>query len=713
MELCRKCRGWFDNGDIRDHRLRCRPTGRGEPTEPYLRRTCERASRPESAISDPFTLKLVERFRKGHNTKKKSDDTARTRFIDCDKLLEALRRREPGNFRSLEECVVPENYPSVLAGVGELSGFDPATRDVRTPGTVDRLLATLRDATALRREEASTARDLDQETRRRVLDECERFDRLLTGSWPNDIGNHAKATALRRRCENPPPLPEGEDVRAVYAHALQLVAQYSDLLARFPTVRNFVQLNRALLAALTIYNGRRACEVAEAPHDCFRSRPTGVAQEQELRVVPILDRAVGVRTDPRRRPQFFLVPGDKNTRPVAVIVPPDLLPAIELVARTRHGLGIPDPENGPGLERLSPSKKNPERADAPVYNNLLFPRPDSLDPYRVTEIIRRLRNTTPGLRRSADLSTRAIRTRLATIAAELGDHLAVEALHNHLDHSEDTHRRYYRSADPGAATRGLLADDPSAPRDPTPGTSGEQQSPSGPAGTPGAATVPPPVFTLEQVQAAIPWRSNFLLLVDLQSQPETVRQIAEMAAATPTRYALEELPGDAFRVRCLSDEQSAPPSSNPVPPARAPASDAPPAAPAPPTSTAVPPARAPVSEAPPGTSKGAPAQRSPPVVPKEEPVEIDLAPGEEPSAELAVPSADTAGTSAARTARHWTPEEEGTLRTVFADFISAGNMPTRAEILARVLSGLTPEGRSVDAIRGHLYKMESDGTLKL
>lgn len=140
----------------------------------------------------------MTRFRWGHDANKRSEDAALTRFNDCCRFLTAVRHEAPEVIGSLENCVVPANYPAVLAGAKAISGFDPATHRVTTSGTVDRLLANLRDAVYLKREETSMSKELPEERKKEVIDECRRFDDLLSSAWPVDIRKHATLTTLRQ-----------------------------------------------------------------------------------------------------------------------------------------------------------------------------------------------------------------------------------------------------------------------------------------------------------------------------------------------------------------------------------------------------------------------------------------------------------------------------------------------------------------------------------
>lgn len=150
------------------------------------------------------------------------------------------------------------------------------------------------------------------------------LDELLTSSWPVDLGRDATLTTLQRRCANPPAIPVSRDVHVIFGEATLLVQRYTTILESHVTPLNFVRLNEGLLVALALCNGRRSSQLTGAPFECFRSRPAGDALQRELRVVPLLDRAVGVTPagldDHQRRPEFFMVPGGKNKRPVAVIV---------------------------------------------------------------------------------------------------------------------------------------------------------------------------------------------------------------------------------------------------------------------------------------------------------------------------------------------------------------------------------------------------------
>lgn len=635
-----------------------------EATETFLRKRARRAADPTSGISDSFTVRLVARFRRGHDSTKASNDAALTRFNDSCRLLAAARQRSPDTVESLSDCTDPKNYAVVLGAAKSITGFDEVTHRVENPGTVDRLLALLRDAVSLKREEAATSSVLPEESKREVMEQCRRFDDLLSSAWPVDIGKHAQLTTLQRRCSNPPQIPVSADVHALFREATSMVARCTALLEFHVTEKNFVQLSEALLVALVIYNGRRASEVSGAPFNCYRNRPTGEALQKELRVVPILDRAVGVRDavleDRSGRPEFFLVPGGKNKRPVAIIVPRSLLPGIDRLNATRDALMIPPPTGGSGGKRSQEKGKKKqqqqqqqgaEEAGPSRINDLLFPRPDSTHPYDVVHIIRRLRDRLVRdrrLQRPELLTTRTIRTRLATMASELPDRRDAEALNVHLDHSEATSSRYYKSADPTAAPR-AFADVHRDPRDdpvakpatlrPEEETKVREETPLTKTGIPAGL-----VRGIAQFGA---YAASETILASIGKAPKPARK----------RRTITEVEsvggGQTFRVSYFAEDE-------------------------------------------PETSAGRTAPQCPSPT------------GSVPGHPSGVKVEDDEEVNAPTQFRRWTQSETDQLKEVFREFLAAGRIPTRAEILTRIGLGMCPQDRSLASIRGQLFKIRAE-----
>ncbi|CAH0394270.1 unnamed protein product, partial [Bemisia tabaci] len=201
-----------------------------EATETFLRKRARRAADPTSGISDSFTVRLVSRFRRGHDSTKACNDAALTRFNDSCRLLAAARQLSPDSVKSLSDCIDPQNYAVVLGAAKSVTGFDAATHRVENPGTVDRLLALLRDAVSLKREETATASAFSEGSKREVRKQCCHFDDLLSSAWPVDIGRHAQLTTLQRRFSNPPEIPVSADVHALFREATSMVARSTALL---------------------------------------------------------------------------------------------------------------------------------------------------------------------------------------------------------------------------------------------------------------------------------------------------------------------------------------------------------------------------------------------------------------------------------------------------------------------------------------------------
>ncbi|CAH0394271.1 unnamed protein product [Bemisia tabaci] len=148
-------------------------------------------------------------------------------------LLAAARQQSPESVKSLSDCINPENYAGVRGAAKSITGFDAATYRVATPGTVDRLLALLRDAVSLKREETATASAFSEGSKREVRKQCCHFDDLLSSAWPVDIGRHAQLTTLQRRFSNPPEIPVSADVHASFREATSMVARSTVLLDPF------------------------------------------------------------------------------------------------------------------------------------------------------------------------------------------------------------------------------------------------------------------------------------------------------------------------------------------------------------------------------------------------------------------------------------------------------------------------------------------------
>lgn len=523
-----------------------------------------------------------------------------------------------------------------------LSGFDPETRDVRIVGMDRRMRSLLRDACEMRSEEATVSAVISGEDRRRIEEECARFCRLLETRWRIDIANHAKACELRRWCESPRSLPEDSDVRALFRTAWESLQAYARKLEAVPSTANFKGLSEALLAVLTVYNARRASEVAGAPLRCYLARPSARERESALRVVPLLDRAVGVKPaddddgHADRRPEFFLVPGTKNSRPVAVIVPNGLDTAIRLVIRSRRLLGIPDPKRGldlgDGLGRVVPPGMSKEAA-----NELLFPRPDSARPFDLPTILRRFRPRLPDARRPELLTTRALRARLATLAARLSDPRDSAAVRRHLDHSEAVHERAYVSAAPVTAEQ--LYDIHARP-DLRAGTSAEPHRPVEPLAS--RPPTPQPRLSLDEMQR----------ILDFSRYAAEETRLAEESRRQERRdrgFHAELLGESVYRV-----------SYGHRPPEEAVIEQ-----------------ELPVAEA-------RPARRSPPPC----------------ASEASVPTPPFP-----RVARRWSAEEDQALASLFSDHFRERRLPTHAQVEAAVRAGLGLPGRTASSMRTRIYTL--------
>lgn len=447
LRQCPNCRNFYSRASYRKHKTKCvrgaSPTSRGtdvavvveaqRPLEPnaapvtgasralqsQLRRRDEIR---EAGLADPFIVHLAEDYTRSHEGKRQLGGASH-RLRDAARLLLAVRRADP-RVANFEDCLRPRNFEAVAAAARSLAGVNESTGDVSVVGMSDRLLAILRDAVALRLDTALLDRSVGEEERNTIRQDTEDYGHLLTHRWGGVIGHISHATEVRRWCESVSNrVPEDEDVEALYRRVGELQLLYAERLVETPSRENYERLAEATIVDLTVYNRRRAPEVAMARLAAWRERTSSSSAE-----TPGTSSSAAQQSLER-----FYVTG-KCGRPVPVIVPERVLPSVDLLVRTRSSI----------LD------------EACSGSELLFPRPGSAEPYDTTSIVRRLRMTLP-LRRPELVTTTGLRRHLATKVAE-NEGGATKGLLSQMGHSRPTHLRHYVSPLLSAAATQRVAD---------------------------------------------------------------------------------------------------------------------------------------------------------------------------------------------------------------------------------------------------------------
>lgn len=450
FKVCEHCRRWYRRRTFRRHVSRCQrlqrerredelPTMERRPSQagptrqvprgvvvhaghvPSARRLEETLAphlRPgpvtEAGLRDHVIVGMVDRFYEGHRQPHHRPAVSR-RLRDAAALLLACRRADP-NIRTMSDCLRPGAFPTILEAARQLSGYDVDSGDVRVVGMPARLRCVIRECISFRHAEVLQSRQVSEAERERVRTETGDLQVLMAASWRDLLMTNARRAQAVRRIDNPPPLPHEEDVAAVIAAARHEEEVYSYALRLQPSVCDFDRLCRALIAGLTVFNRRRAGEVARARLVQFKNRPNPDDIPSEA-----LERLPHDERQSVAAYRVFYVHGKRGRR-VPVLLTARNVESIELLIRCRYSLGI---------------------VTEPSDGELLFPR-NGLPgvPYDTARILRELRARLPLIRPTA-FTTLQLRQQLGTLTSIVGSEALTQQVSEFMGHDLATHRRHY------------------------------------------------------------------------------------------------------------------------------------------------------------------------------------------------------------------------------------------------------------------------------
>ncbi|CAH0749364.1 unnamed protein product [Bemisia tabaci] len=541
FKVCENCRRWYRRRTFRRHVSRClrlQPERREDELPTMERRPSQAGStrqvprglvvhaghvnsarrleetlaphlRPgpvtEAGLRDHVIVGMVDRFYEGHRQPHHRPAVSR-RLRDAAALLLACRRADPG-IRTMSDCLRPGAFPTVLEAARQMSGYDVDSGDVRVVGMPARLRCVLRECLSFRHAEVLQSRHVSEAERERVRTETGDYQILLSASWRDLLMTNARRAQAVRRIDNPPPLPDEEDVAAVLAAARNEEEVYSYALRLQPSVCDFDRLCRALIASLTVFNRRRAGEVARARLAQFRNRPNPDDIPPEA-----LERLPHAERESIQRYRVFYVHGKRGRR-VPVLLTARNVESIELLVRCRYTLGI---------------------VTEPSDGELLFPRNGQPGvPYDAARILRDLRSRLPLIRPTA-LTTLQLRQQLGTLTSIVGSEALTQQVSEFMGHDPSTHRRHYgypvQVAERG--TIGACLERMTRPREELP-VATTSAAPSAPS-----TSVPGDAREVETVDS-----TTSIISVDLHSEEEVTTPVGSPVA--PRSSGSGEVPPDS------------------------------------------------------------------------------------------------------------------------------------------------------------------------
>ena len=280
-------------------------------------------------LQDKLLLLFGNALLKKYGPSKKHDINQRLRQLA--RLLE-LFRKDFGRRISFMEIICGGNFDNVLDKTEKLCGLfisADGRRSFKIPSLALRTGHNLKKL-ALVKQGLCLREDNEQGVR-----ESETFLKLLSNEWTDAVSSNALNTLKRRKDNTIEDLPLADDLRSLRDHLVASISQASEDLQQDCSYSNFRSLAVKVIARLTVFNKRRAKEVAALLADSWASRPDWKQREEVTKLLTSLERKI---LD--KKLDLVMVPG-KKSRKVPILIPLDCQEAMALLHSAKEKCGIP------------------------------------------------------------------------------------------------------------------------------------------------------------------------------------------------------------------------------------------------------------------------------------------------------------------------------------------------------------------------------------
>jgi hypothetical protein len=334
---------------------------------------------------------------------------------EISRLLIQLRKSTNLQNANLATFVSPAHFPSVLEAVRIECNFNPTSAvnlaGFKLPSLALKLGHSMKKVAILLRNEAIKCHNASQRA------DAEEFLLLHESEWCSRISALALRTIIHSRQNNQSLLPLTDDLCKIRQFHLRMMPQLVAELQESPNCETYTKLAQICLARLIIFNKRRGGEASRME----------VMQYEAMKEWDGTDSAEiqatlsSVEVELCKRLHLVNITG-KRDRTVPVILTPDVKNAIDILLSVRGLVGV-NPANVYVFAVASPISHNSFRGWDCVHDSAIAAK----------------------VRKPELVTTRSLRKYVATVSQILDlSKNELEWLRNHLGHSKDVHKIFYR-----------------------------------------------------------------------------------------------------------------------------------------------------------------------------------------------------------------------------------------------------------------------------
>ncbi|XP_076850568.1 uncharacterized protein LOC143500340 isoform X1 [Brachyhypopomus gauderio] len=355
--------------------------------------------------NDKYILLFGEQMFNKLNPSSTKNDYIRQKMREVGRLLLEARRLTP--IRSMEDFVLPSNFPHVIKSVRAVSGHCEETNTYRIPSLALKLGHSLsKIATSVECSAIITGRE-------RLAEDARSFRVLQEHKWNESISAAAGTTLNEAKMNKPQVLPFTEDVKTLHSFLNTEMTKYQHALKDHSDVKTYASLCKLVLAKVILFNRRRGGEASRMKLESYVSRVKSPVHE---------DLASGLSDFEKKLCEHFqrVEIRGKRGRKVAVLLTPDMVNCMDLLVQHRDICQVPE------------------------ENVHLFARPNALSSYRGSDVLREFGESC-GARNPSALSSTKLRKQIATLSTVLNlKDNEMDQLASFLGHDIRIHRQYYR-----------------------------------------------------------------------------------------------------------------------------------------------------------------------------------------------------------------------------------------------------------------------------
>lgn len=310
------------------------------------------------------------------------------------------------NIRSIEDCLDPRHFESVLLSVKTIAGYDNDTGLFNRPSLALKVGYSLKKCCKILKSKALREEDDAKEKK------CKNFLALYEEEWCDRIARHAHNTLDSRKYNTPKRLPFTEDVKKVHCH-LQTIAKEAK--KNLDQSSSYKLLAQVCLTQIILFNRRRSGESqrikVQEVEAALKPGQVKTAESEVVKSLSAFERQLS-------RTHIRVETKGKRGRKVPVLLTEDMKENVILLLENRKTDG-----------------------------DFLFTMPGCAHPLRGTDCLRKFAKESGAKHPELMTSTR-LRQQLATLSQVLGlSETSQDILATFLGHDIRVHRSFYRLPD--------------------------------------------------------------------------------------------------------------------------------------------------------------------------------------------------------------------------------------------------------------------------